>query len=128
MENKLNVSPLPKVRIEDVTLFGKLLSKSRSALGKNITEIVSETALATVPATRRWEQGDAFPEEDKLPAIAEAYSINLEELIRVLKISKEAREMEKNVRKNPKLSKKIQPDFPSSYGHPSHGNVNYVKR
>lgn len=100
MENKFGLSPeKKKVTMEDVTLFGKLLFDKRNIIKKTAKEIASEFSSINESSILAWEKGTSFPEEEKLPVIAKAYGIELEELIRVFKISKEARRIEINVRR-----------------------------
>jgi len=109
--------PNPDNRFKDTKLFGEFLSKARNALSKNRAYIVS--VLHTSKAIPfNWEEGVIFPEEDKLPAIAEAYQVSLEELTKVYKISKVAREEEKAHRKELKspLRKKIYRDTEIFWG------------
>ena len=99
MENKVNGGPVvPKVSIKDIPMFGKLLSRSRSVLEKSLTKTSLDIPSISANALTQWEQGVAFPTEDKIPGIAKAYGIDPKELERVLKISKAAREMAKSGR------------------------------
>jgi transcriptional regulator with XRE-family HTH domain len=87
------------VKIEDVTLFGKLLSKQRGT--KQSNEIAEK--LGVIPSSvSAWENGRAFPEVGRESAVADAYGIKLEELIEVLEISKKARKLEKDALNHPR--------------------------
>lgn len=100
MQNKFELSSeKKKVTMEDATLFGKLLSDKRNIIKKTAEEITLEFDEMNPSTVFAWEKGISFPDKEKLPVIAKAYGIELEELIRVFKISKEAREIEKNVKK-----------------------------
>lgn len=111
----------PASRIEDVGMFGKLLSKSRSNLGKNVGETAIDLSVSS-SSVIKWERGEIFPDEDKLPAIAIAYNIDLKELARVFGISKSAREMEKKSRRSSKpIPRSRELDFPSSTGYRTFG-------
>jgi transcriptional regulator with XRE-family HTH domain len=85
-----------KSGMSDTLLFAKLLLQSPATrLGKSDKEIAIELGVS-YSVINRWKQGDAFPKEDKLPAIAKAYDIDYQELTRVFLTSKQAREKEKS--------------------------------
>ena len=89
-----------KVRMEDVTLFAELLEKSRGLIGKARRQISRELGV-DVSMIDSWERSITSPSENRLPAIAKAYGIPLEEVQRDLNVSKAARQMEKDLRKPP---------------------------
>lgn len=117
MENAFNKKPLAhEIKVQDVEMFGKLLLRTRSVAGKSAAKISGEipTNKSNIAA---WENARAFPEDDKIPAIVKAYGIPEEELKMVLKISREARELEKSAKRAGPLPKRpSQPDFPPSSG------------
>lgn len=86
-----------KIEVEGVLLFGRFLTTLRKALSKTYKQIFSELGLSKMTILK-WESGENFPAKDKLPAIAAAYGADLEELIKVFEISKQAREKEKSGR------------------------------
>ncbi|MEK7081118.1 MAG: helix-turn-helix transcriptional regulator [Patescibacteria group bacterium] len=82
----------------DILRFGLFLLKSRSVVNKNMSQIASELSLGSKSLIQRWEQGNAFPKEDRLSAIAVAYGVDPEELTKFFRVSKEARQSEKSAR------------------------------
>ncbi len=101
--NSLNKAPeKKKVTVEDRTLFGDKLKEARNRLEKSTKKNVALKLGVDTTSINFWETGETFPDESRLPDIAQAYNIDLNELTGAFKISKEARELEKNSRKKPK--------------------------
>jgi transcriptional regulator with XRE-family HTH domain len=117
MENKFESRPLVNNGgMENIDLFGKFLSERRNIINKSAKEISLDLGVS-YRIVFKWESGTIFPSEEKLPDIARVYGIELEELLNAFKISKEARQQEKDSRKNPKP---IKPN-PDTEAYPSGG-------
>jgi transcriptional regulator with XRE-family HTH domain len=112
-----------KVKVEDIKVFGDLLSYSRAKIDKTVKQIAEELNM-NPSAIINWENDGKFPEEGRLPQIAEAYAIDLDKLKNAFSISKEAREMEKqrNLRINVKTSTTKKGDR-FDFGIPNSGRV-----
>lgn len=74
-----------------VKTFADVLIKARSAVNKSRRVIQAELGLKSSVMIEKWENGEAFPTEEMLPKIAEAYGVEINTLIEAYKISKEAR-------------------------------------
>lgn len=101
---------------EKFKAFGRSLAGARIAVGKTQTQVMSELGLKRPGSIYKWETGESFPGEDKLPAIAKVLNINEQELIKNYKALQAIREKVKYARKNPKSIRRKQPDFPASHG------------
>ena len=105
MNNGFDALPsAPKVNLEDVSLFGQLLTKLRSVVEKTRKQIALDLNIKE-PSIVSWEDGTGFPSEDKLLNIAEAYGAEVGELKKALNISREARKLEKEFRRPPERFK-----------------------
>ena len=87
-----------KVKMEDVLVFGQKLTEAREKINKRHKAIAQE--IGVNPGTPyHWEKGEEFPDENKLPKIAQAYGIDLEKLTEIFILSRAARELEKEARR-----------------------------
>ncbi len=98
----LQNKPEVEATIRDVSVFGDFLMAAKSNLSgaEKANQIGVSRGLII-----RWEAGESFPGEDKLPKIAEVYGVDLGELEHKFRISKKARELEKESKKAPKFRK-----------------------
>lgn len=83
-----------EVKMEDLTLFGKLLFNNRTKIIKKQSNEIAEK-LGVIPSSvSAWENGRAFPLVGRESAVADAYGIELKKFLEVLEISKKARKLE----------------------------------
>lgn len=87
-----------KVEMSDVFAFGELLAGARAKLNKSHKTIAKELNLHTT-SPDRWENASEFPQESRLTDIAQVYGLDLTRVIEVFKLSKQARKLEKEARK-----------------------------
>src|SRR6185436_20792945 len=101
MENQFKEGPVvPGFNIEDTELFGKFLRRSREEAEKKKSQKQIALELGVHPQMiQNYEAGVSFPKEERLPDIAKAYGVDLQELVRVFKISKDTHERLKTSRK-----------------------------
>jgi transcriptional regulator with XRE-family HTH domain len=82
--------------------FGNFLVQSLFKLPEEKDEVKIAKEIGVSPdSIRKWEEGESFPKEDNLllEKIARAYGVSMEELLREMKISKDAHGVEKKSRK-----------------------------
>lgn len=102
-----------EAKIDDDKLFGKLLYDNRKfIIKKESKEIASEVGVSP-SSVSAWENGRAFPEVGRESAVADAYGIKLEKLIKFFKfleISKKAHQMKMDISKEAQRDQKPKPD------------------
>ena len=117
---KRETSEEPIEEMRKITLFGNFLRTSR----KNQRETTSPLALRLSRNSQsllKWENGEGFPLEEELPAIAQVYGIDdLDKLREVYEISKRARRMEIEAKRGykPSTKPKWDDEFLGSGGNP----------
>ncbi len=73
--------------------FADLLSRRKFATGKTMAQI-SRELMVGITGISHWHNALAFPGKEKLPAIAKAYDVGVEELTAAYNLAKEARSKE----------------------------------
>ena len=89
----------------NIGVFGLLLAKQRSKIGKTSHKIAKEIGISQ-NSLMQWEHAETFPNEDRLPLIAEKYQIKEKKLLVALNSSKKQRIEEKAARKAKTKSQK----------------------
>ncbi len=98
---------------EDLHKFGDLLRRAREAITPNLSLAKAAKQFGvSLGSLAKWELGSSIPEEDKLPAIAEFYKIDLSVLKEVYDVSKRAKESQTSARglKTPGGAPKVKRD------------------
>ena len=78
--------------IDDYKAFGDFLSQAKARTDKKTAKIEEEIG---VKCTAAWHNYEIFPARHRLPAIALAYEVDLEELTAVYEKAKAGRRLEK---------------------------------
>lgn len=86
----------------------RLLRRRKAELGKSMREIGVQFGIKPA-ALSSMEGGIYIPTDQKLPAVAEAFSLSLEEVTSAVQVSKTLREKEKGLSKNASKTKKSEP-------------------
>jgi transcriptional regulator with XRE-family HTH domain len=87
----------PEATMEDFDKFSEFLTKTRKEKKLRLKFIANGigVALSTIVS---WEKGQSFPDENRLPSMAEVYGVDEVMLRRLFDISRQAREKEKKVK------------------------------
>lgn len=104
MENRLEPHPSAvNNNFEKVKLFGLFLVKAINAIHKKNSEISEEIGVSSA-LINKWHNDQVFPRPEKLPAIAKAYNVSLEDLTNIFDISIQAHNSLKGGRKRINLN------------------------
>ncbi len=94
--------------VEEVSLFGDFLSRALARSKKRTTAIGAELGVSS-DVIKAWRDAKYVPSVDIVPAIAESFQIDLEELMKAFQISFAAIAKEKKLRRPPAKARK--PDY-----------------
>ncbi|MBI2086701.1 MAG: hypothetical protein HYT69_00820 [Candidatus Zambryskibacteria bacterium] len=84
--------------IDDYKAFGDFLSEAKAKVGKNFTQLESEIGMKCLGA---WHTYNGFPARKRLPVIALAYGVDLDELTLAYEKGKVGRQAEMECRREP---------------------------
>jgi hypothetical protein len=104
--------------IDDLKAFGDFLSKAKHKIGKSTVQLEAEMGLRNSVA---WQRYQAFPLPDKLPDIARAYEVDIDELKAAYDKAKAGRQEERRCRRNPPPGRQVNLRAAANYDMPSFG-------
>jgi len=97
--------------------FSDWIVEEGRKLGKTLEDLSKELGVSKMDIIV-WRNSQDLPDISKLPAIAETYNVDLEELTRLWEISKEILDLEKHLRQ---AEKPRNPSRPLLYFNPPFG-------
>jgi hypothetical protein len=87
--------------IGDSTAFGDFLSRAKARVGKTSEQLNKELGVSCVA----WHTFNSFPTKNRLPKIAQVYSVDLDELTAVYERAKAGRLEERRCRRGSSRSR-----------------------
>lgn len=105
--------------LDDLKAFGDFLSQAWMKSDKSLKQLKAELGVTCIEG---WHQSDLFPSKERLPQIARAYGVELEELSAAYERAKAARKALKESRRG-SSGRRMHLKMAANYDLPSAGRV-----